>query len=76
MTPNDRVKPNCEFPRETPPSWRRIAAAMLDTFLPARPWQGLLELIWELETDGGVNRSALRPGERRFRCYASFVMSA
>jgi hypothetical protein len=45
----------------------RITAAMLVAFLPARPWQGHLELIWKLETDDGVNCSALRAAERRFR---------
>jgi len=45
----------------------RITAAMLVAFLPARPWQGHLELIWKLETDNGVNCSALRSAERRFR---------
>jgi len=45
----------------------RITAAMLVAFLPARPWQGHLELIWKLETDDGVNCSALRSAERRFR---------
>ena len=45
----------------------RITAAMLVAFMPARPWQGHLELIWKLETDDGVNCSALRAAERRFR---------
>jgi hypothetical protein len=45
----------------------RITAAMLVAFLPSRPWQGHLELIWKLETDDGVNCSALRSAERRFR---------
>lgn len=45
----------------------RITAAMLVAFLPGRPWQGHLELIWKLETDDGVNCSALRSAERRFR---------
>ena len=43
-----------------------ITAAMLVAFLP-RPWQGHLELIWKLETDDGVNCSALRSAARRFR---------
>ncbi len=45
----------------------RITAAMLAAFLPARPWQGHLELIWKLKTDDGLNRSALLSAERRFR---------
>jgi hypothetical protein len=45
----------------------RITAAMLVAFLPGRPWQGHLELIWKLETDDGLNCSALRSAERRFR---------
>jgi hypothetical protein len=45
----------------------RITAAMLVAFLPGRPWQGHLELIWKLETDDGVNCSALRAAARRFR---------
>lgn len=45
----------------------RITAAMLVAFLPARPWQGHLELIWKLETDDGLNRSALVSAERRLR---------
>jgi hypothetical protein len=44
-----------------------ITAAMLVAFLPGRPWQGHLELIWKLETDDGVNCSALRFAARRFR---------
>jgi len=40
---------------------------MLVAFLPARPWQGHLELIWKLKTDDGVNRTALHAAERRFR---------
>jgi hypothetical protein len=34
----------------------RITAAMLVAFMPARPWQGHLELIWKLETDERVKR--------------------
>ena len=45
----------------------RITAAMLVAFLPGRPRQGHLELIWKLETDDGVNCSALRSAARRFR---------
>lgn len=45
----------------------RITAAMLVAFLPGRPWQGHLELIWKLETDDGVNCTALRSAARRFR---------
>ena len=45
----------------------RITAAMLVAFLPGRPWQGHLELIWKLETDDGVNCAALRSAARRFR---------
>jgi hypothetical protein len=45
----------------------RITAAMLVAFMPGRPWQGHLELIWKMETDDGVNWSALRCAERRFR---------
>ena len=45
----------------------RITAAMLVAFLPGRPWQGHLELIWKLATDDGVNCCALRSAERRFR---------
>ena len=45
----------------------RITAAMLVAFLPGRPWHGHLELIWKLTTDDGVNCTALRCAERRFR---------
>jgi len=45
----------------------RITAAMLVAFFPARPWQGHLELIWKLETDDGVNCSALRSAQLRLR---------
>jgi hypothetical protein len=45
----------------------RITAAMLVAFFPARPWHGHLELIWKLETDDGVNCSALRSAQLRFR---------
>lgn len=45
----------------------RITAAMLVAFLPARPWQGHLELIWKLKTDDGVNRTALRAAARHLR---------
>ena len=45
----------------------RITAAMLVTFMPARPWLGHLELIWKLETDDGVNCTALRAAQLRFR---------
>jgi hypothetical protein len=45
----------------------RITAAMLVAFLPGRPWQGHLELIWKMETEDGVNCSALRSAERRLR---------
>jgi len=45
----------------------RITAAMLVAFLPARPWQGHLELIWKLETDDGVNRTALHSAARHLR---------
>jgi hypothetical protein len=44
----------------------RITAAMLVAFMPGRPWQGHLELIWKLETEDGVNRTALHAAERRF----------
>jgi hypothetical protein len=45
----------------------RITAAMLVAFMPARPWQGHLELIWKLETEDGVNRTALHAAARRWR---------
>ena len=45
----------------------RTTAAMLVAFFPGRPWQGHLELIWKLETDDGVNCTALRAAARRFR---------
>lgn len=45
----------------------RITAAMLVAFMPARPWQGHLELVWKLETDDGVNCSALRCAQLRLR---------
>lgn len=45
----------------------RITAAMLVAFFPARPWQGHLELIWKLETDDGVNCTALRCAQLRLR---------
>ncbi len=45
----------------------RITAAMLVAFFPARPWQGHLDLIWKLETDDGVNCSALRCAQLRLR---------
>jgi hypothetical protein len=45
----------------------RITAAMLVAFMPARPWQGHLDLIWKLETDDGVNLSALHSAQFRNR---------
>jgi hypothetical protein len=45
----------------------RITAAMLVAFMPGRPWQGHLQLIWKMETEDGVNWSALRSAERRFK---------
>jgi hypothetical protein len=45
----------------------RITAAMLVAFMPARPWQGHLELIWKLETSDGLNCSALRAAQLRLR---------
>lgn len=45
----------------------RITAAMLVAFMPAQPWQGHLLLIWKLETDDGVNYSALRAARLRLR---------
>jgi hypothetical protein len=45
----------------------RITAAMLVAFMPARPWQGHLELIWKLETGDGLNCSALRAAQLRLR---------
>lgn len=45
----------------------RIASAMLVAFLPSRPWQTHLELIWRLETEDGVNRTALRCAQLRLR---------
>jgi hypothetical protein len=45
----------------------RITVAMLVAFMPGRPWQGHLELIWKLETGDGVNWSALRSAEIRRR---------
>lgn len=45
----------------------RITAAMLVAFLPGRPWQEHLELIWKLETDDGLSCTALRSAARRFR---------
>lgn len=41
----------------------RITAAMLVAFLPGRPWQGHLELIWRLQSASGVNWPALRAAE-------------
>jgi hypothetical protein len=43
----------------------RITAAMLVAFMPARPWQGHLELIWKLETEDGVNCTALHAARLR-----------
>jgi hypothetical protein len=45
----------------------RITAAMLVAFMPGRPWQGHLELIWKLETEDGVNCSALRSAQLRLQ---------
>lgn len=45
----------------------RITAAMLVAFMPGRPWQGHLELIWKMEADDGVNYSALRSARLRLR---------
>ena len=45
----------------------RITAAMLVAFMPGRPWQGHLELIWKMEADDGVNYSALRSAQLRLR---------
>jgi hypothetical protein len=45
----------------------RMIAAITSSSMENRPWQGHLELIWKLETDDGVNCSALRAAERRFR---------
>jgi hypothetical protein len=45
----------------------RITAAMLVAFMPGRPWAGHLELIWKMETEDGVNCSALRSAQFRLR---------
>jgi hypothetical protein len=45
----------------------RITAAMLVAFMPGRPWAGHLELIWKMETEDGVNCSALRSAQLRLR---------
>jgi hypothetical protein len=55
------------FPADAAVLAVRITAAMLVAFMPARPWQGHLELIWKLETEDGVNCSALRSAQIRLR---------
>jgi hypothetical protein len=44
-------------------------------FMPGRPWQGHLELIWRMETEDRVNWSALRSAKLRFRRTSVTLMS-
>ena len=55
------------FPADAAVLAVRITAAMLIAFMPARPWQGHLELIWKLETKDGVNCSVLSSVQIRRR---------
>lgn len=55
------------FPADAAVLAVRITAAMLVAFMPARPWQGHLELIWKLETKDGVNCSVLSSVQIRRR---------
>lgn len=47
------------------PVW--ATAAMLVSFLPGRPWQGHLSLLWDMADEDGVNFSALGAIEARAR---------
>jgi hypothetical protein len=47
------------------PVW--ATAAMLVSFLPLRPWQAHLEIIWQMEDDDGVNFTALAALDTRAR---------
>lgn len=55
------------FKGMTPVLLASFIAMAAAAFFPARPWQGHLELIWKLETDDGVNCSALRSAQIRLR---------